>query len=187
MAKIYCRFYFYYCNTLYSSVLKKIIAISLLVVLLFSCTGGWMIYKVQQQLNYLHVRHQLKKAKNITTIILSVSDYENSKVDKHEIKLNDKMYDVERVISKGDSVIIYCMADEKEDGLIASYFSFEKNKTRNAGSDLQILKFLSLVYIQTRPINAPYFTGNIKVYFAAYSCFLKPSVINIESPPPKLS
>ena len=166
--------------------LKKIISIFLLAVLLFSSAGGLLLFKIQQQVNYKHIKKQLLSSQNLTTLKLSVIAYEQSKADKCEIKVNGKMYDVQHVDTANDSVTVYCIADEKEDLLIEWYQNLEKKKSDKSDTNTQFFKFLSLVYLQSKPLNTSPAFIQTETHFSNYCQVFKPTVLDLESPPPKL-
>jgi hypothetical protein len=165
--------------------LKKIIAIFLLVVLLFNCAGGLWIFKFQQQFNYWQVQQELESSQHLAVLNLNIDDYEKSKTGENEISLNGKMYDISSAFVKGNMVLLVCMEDLAEDNLIDSFNEQDEKKSKQGGSDLQLLKFLSLVYIETRQIHTLHFSDADKLYFSAYNRFYSPTVIAVESPPPK--
>lgn len=165
--------------------MKKIIAIFLLAVLLFSNLGGLLLFKIQQQINYQCIKNELRNTRARTTLTLSLADYKKSKVDKHEIKVEGKMYDVQQIVVANGSVIVYCIADEKEDYLIASFQKLEQNKSGKTTACTSLFKLLSLVYLQVKQNEtAPAFI-NLNVLFFSFSNDFQPAVLSIESPPPK--
>lgn len=165
--------------------MKKIIAIFLLAVLLFSNVGGLLLFKIQQQINYQCIKNELRKTKQLTALTLSLADYKKSKVDKHEIKVAGKMYDVQQIVVTNSSVTVYCIADEKEDHLIASYQTLEQNKSGITATNTTLLKLLSLVYLQVKQNETTPAFVNLNVLFFAYSSAFQPALLSIESPPPK--
>lgn len=165
--------------------MKKIIAIFLLAVLLFSNVGGLLLFKIQQQINYQCIKNELRNTKQLTALTLSLADYKKSKVDKDEIKVDGKMYDVQQIVVTNSSVTVYCLADEKEDHLIASYQNLEQSKSGKSSSNTTLLKLLSLVYLHTNQLEtAPAFI-NLKTQFLSYNIAFRPALLSIESPPPK--
>lgn len=149
--------------------------------------GGLFIFKMLQQLNYKEVKAELKSAKNITFLKLSLKEFEQSKIDKHELKVKGKMYDVEHIVITNDSVGVYCFADEKEDRLIAYYQNLEKKNSDKKNSKTTLFKFLSLVYLQARQVNTTPAFIMVTNQFSICNFAFKTAVITIESPPPKLS
>lgn len=165
--------------------IKKITSIFLAALLIFSSCGSLLILKFQQQFNYFKVERQLINAQHLVVLTLLNTAYEKSKIEKDEMLLNGKMYDVKQIIYKGDSVICHCIADEKEDGIIASYFLVQKNKSHADDNNQHVLKLFLLIYLQTKQLLLQPYAENIKLSFTTNSCFFKPAVIHIESPPPK--
>ncbi|MEO8149472.1 MAG: hypothetical protein ABI723_17665 [Bacteroidia bacterium] len=165
--------------------MKKITAIFLLSVLLFNFAGGLLLFKVQQQINYWQVKEELKNSDKLIKLALNLDEYESSKVNEEEVLLNGKMYDVADIIFKDNTVTLFCLADFEENDLIDSFHEFRQKKSRKGESDLHVLKFLSLLYIQTsQHLTVDNFTTVVS-HFSSYNKLFKPAFIAVESPPPK--
>ena len=107
-------------------ILKKIVAISLLLTLLFAYGGYWIVFKLQQY----NIRSEVKQAiKNgisedeIRTFVLAdlekLPPNEFAWIHAKEFKLNGAYFDVIRTENKGDSVLLFCFHDLKESQLFA--------------------------------------------------------------------
>lgn len=83
--------------------------------------GFYVYYVLQLQQIRMEMRHALKQIPDhlLECIKLSNNDFEQAKVEDHEVKVGGKMYDIARIRIKDDSVYVYCLHDEKEDDLIA--------------------------------------------------------------------
>ena len=81
-------------------------------------------------------------------LILSVGEYQKSRLNAHEISFNGNMYDVKSVNVTGDNVELLVINDKKEKRLLKEIKDI-LNKTNQQKKELpeQLQKFLSLNYI----------------------------------------
>jgi len=94
------------------------------------------------------MRDQLKllPSEKLQKIHLTLEEFEKSRVDKHELKIEGRMYDIGRVQIHGDSIIVYALHDESEDSLL-TFISFIINEPIHEKEMKLIAQFLSLVYL----------------------------------------
>lgn len=81
-------------------------------------------------------------------LILTQAEFEEAKVEEHEIKVHGKMYDIARVRAEGDKLKIFCLHDAKEDNLIAfldELVTRPIDKTNSMATSA--FQFLSLIFI----------------------------------------
>jgi mRNA-degrading endonuclease YafQ of YafQ-DinJ toxin-antitoxin module len=175
-------------------ILKKIVAISLLLILLFAYGGYWIVFKLQQY----HIRSEVKQAikngiseEEISTFVLA--DLENlpanefAWVHAKEFKLNGAYYDVIRTEVKGDSVLLFCFHDFKEsqlfaslDRIIAMKMGEHEPLQKNISSLNSLLKSLFLNEFTT--LNS-YGDLSIKLNMIWQNLYLPSCIFYIFSPP----
>lgn len=130
--------------------MKKIGYILLISILFLQLGGLLLLYKVQQY----KIQYEMKEAlyedgAELQKLILSIAEFEKSKIDKHEIYYKGKMYDFKSAIIKNNTVELLVINDAKEEilyDLIRDLFTGtdkQKNKLPNQLSKLLTLTYLS--------------------------------------------
>ncbi|MCX6149716.1 MAG: hypothetical protein NTX22_04230 [Ignavibacteriales bacterium] len=179
---------------------KKIFTYSIVcfifLTLLFNSIGYILIY--QQQL-YTFKHQAFSKIQNflplekMSIIGLSKNDIVSGKIsfrrmEEREFKLNGKMYDVVKEVSKKDSIYFFCIKDEKEDELhqaFVKYFNENSNQTGNKSTSKNIYHNIiteALVIQDKIQIND---SGKIKYCVFGSGRFLS-NHSETPSPPPKV-
>ncbi|MCU0372001.1 MAG: hypothetical protein MUE56_02000 [Ignavibacteria bacterium] len=174
--------------------MKKIVSILLVSMLIFNSAGYVLMYF---QLKYFFKKESFRKITSnlpdseVSRIALSIEEYNNQNenfyfVEPHEIKYFGKMYDITRIETKADSVIIYALSDENEDALndlFAMYFSMNLNDKYS-----RTVSFLNhLIQDAGLPIE---FNGTLSWREDKCNFFIFVPVLNtyldIPTPPPKV-
>ncbi len=133
------------------------------------------------------MREIIENGVELEKITLPLSDYKKYLIEEHELFFHDKLYDVSRVEIEGDSIIFYCIHDEKEQQLLASLeiiFGLEEENANNNNSDLELLNFLNISSI----INQQNSLIKNSVYLASIKDFtpvLQSQSITPNTQPPK--
>lgn len=129
---------------------KRIYAILLLAILTVNAMGFYLYYALQLQKIHAEMREALKFSPEheLEVLELSHAGYKNAKVDDHEVRVKGKMYDIARIKVLKDSVVIFCVHDEKEDDLLA-FVAEIISKPLNTKDSMPgvIIQFLSLMFI----------------------------------------
>jgi hypothetical protein len=101
--------------------MKRFPALLILAILVVNAAGFYIYFVIQLNQIRSEMIHTLKFLPDdqLTILKLAKEEYEDSRVDEHEVKVNGKMYDIARIEVKGDTLIIAAMHDEKEDNLMA--------------------------------------------------------------------
>ena len=127
-------------------------------------------------------------SKEVVQLTVAANDPQLQWEEGSEFSLNDTMYDVLDKKAMGDSIVIRCVADEKETALVNEY---QKINQRNNPSSQQ--KWMSL-YKQMDGFFAPAFVAypdcflpDIKATFAYYQMHILSPAYPIIAPPPRLS
>ena len=84
----------------------------------------------------------------LTKLILSPKEFERSRVDDHELKVEGRMYDIARIQLQDNRIIVFCLHDAAEDNLL----SFLDAVSSRAHKDKHpipstIVQFLSLTFL----------------------------------------
>jgi hypothetical protein len=167
---------------------KRGSAIFLLVILLVNSVGFYVYYIVQLK----QIRWEMQMAlafapeEKLEKISLTYKQYQLSKVDDHEIRIYDKMYDIGRIKITGDSVLVYCIHDTKEENLMA--FLDEITSKPLIGKHAvpsYLIHFLVLVFLQ--PHGDHRFQNNgVSITRSIHYNFNKDLFSNcVNTPPPK--
>jgi hypothetical protein len=168
--------------------LKKIGYILLLTILLLQAGGMLLIYKMQQCYVKQEMQQTLNNSKTkFQKITLSLSEYQKSKINSHEISINGKMYDVKSVNILENNVKLLVINDSKEENILQKIKDFT-NRTNQPNSDLpnQLQQLLSLNYLSPEIKHfffIPVFSINL---FRQPNLNLVSNDSDIPSPPPKL-
>jgi hypothetical protein len=167
---------------------KRGSAIFLLVILLVNSVGFYVYYIVQlKQIRWeMQMALALAPEEKLEKISLTHKQYQLSKVDDHEIRINDKMYDIGRIKITGDSVLVYCMHDAKEENLMAFLDEItSKPLTGKHAIPSHLIHFLVLVFLQ--PHGDHCFQNNgVAITRSIHYKFSKNLFSNcVNTPPPK--
>jgi hypothetical protein len=126
-------------------------------------------------------------ADQLEVLHLSATDYLRLAMGNDEIEVNGKMYDIARVETKKNNIIVYCLHDSSEDNLLTFLDQVLKNAandSQQASSSLFQFNFLSFV------LPSDYKVENPSVYiFNPFTCYLIGDlsfVISLSTPPPRV-
>jgi hypothetical protein len=118
-------------------------------------------------------------------LILSPADFEKSKVEDDEIKVDGKMYDIAWVETTNKEVTVYCLHDEAEDNLL----SFLDEILKNASNDKKQLPsgIFSLLEMDVLPkiLNTSSKDVALQKGFTAYKCYVNDFIPLLNTPPPR--
>lgn len=94
----------------------------------------------------MHEQLRSLPAEQLEKIYLSPEEFVRVRVDEHEIKIGGRMYDIARVHTEGDSIIVYALHDAREDNLL-NFVSFIINEPISKKEMKQFAQFLLLLYL----------------------------------------
>ena len=120
-------------------------------------------------------------------ITLSLSDYQKSKVNAHEISIDQKMYDVKSAKFIGCKVELVIIHDKKEETILKNITKYA-NSRGLPGSQIPVYlqRLLSLNYLSPN-IDRTFFIPSLLIQvFRSAQLILLSSISDIPSPPPKL-
>jgi hypothetical protein len=167
---------------------KKAFAIAILLIMLMQGIGFYVFYAVQGKLVKIEMRKALKNipVNKLSVLKLSAKEYQDSRVDEHEVKVNDRMYDIVKLEVHADTVLVYCVHDTKEDKLLALATEIAGKPIRDKHHMLgQIVQFISLAFIPssfTYTASCVFYKNCVtSLYFFSVQSYLS----TVTSPPPR--
>ena len=129
--------------------MKKLIVFILLSIFAFNFAGFALLFFVEQHVIYYKMNEKVKLEANLERIALTKEQSDKYIWDDgKELKIEDRMYDIARQETKGDSIIYYAVYDDEEVHLFAkleSFFNSKNPKHSDGKMELNCIKFLSLV------------------------------------------
>lgn len=166
---------------------KKLIGIVFLSVLLLQVAGSYVYFIVRLSGIRSEMREQLKYKpdEELTLLTLTKEEFRKAKVNDHEVKVDEKMYDIARIVVQHDKVLVYALHDEAEDNLLAllnEMVERSSNDKKPVPSQLIQLLTLQFVIIENK---IPALTGVSVVHTTPYQVFLPSFISVIEIPPPR--
>ncbi len=107
-------------------------------------------------------------------------------VDEHEIRVEGRMYDIARIESDHQRVIVYAVHDEAEDNLLSFLDEIAKRPLQDKKSPpLQILQFIALTFLPPANTTLSNRDGIRLELNTTYSFNHSDITRTIESPPPQ--
>jgi hypothetical protein len=167
---------------------KKALSVFVLIIFLAHFAGFYIYFFTQLQVVRQEMRAKLKALppEELELFTLSTSEYQKAKVEDHEIKIVGKMYDIARIVEKNGKVLVYCLHDKAEDGLLSFLDKILKLPLKDKKTSPQLVKFTILSYIlPSTPRwgnSAPKLLNVFTHYHLHFSSFFP----SLESPPPRL-
>ena len=180
-------------------VLKNILTRNLFLILIavtfaFNSFGFILTFIIQQERIREKSFEQIESSRHserIITLSFSLSDYEKGtliqRVNEKEIKYDGKMFDVLSIEQSGESVILRCVRDVKEERLEKDFANYmDKNNDLKALSGKQIQFNHQIQFVEltkncglASPLNKNIFSSSFRTDYSQ----TKPKVI---TPPPEL-
>ena len=167
--------------------MKKTISIVFLSILLLQVAGSYVYFIVRLSGIRSEMREQLKDKpdEQLTLFILTSGEYQKAKVDDHEVKVNEKMYDIARIAIKDNKVWVYALHDEAEDNLLALLNEMVKRSSKDKKPvPSQLIQLLSLQFVIIEN-KIPALAGISVVHTTPYHTSFSSFIRRIESPPPR--
>ncbi|UKJ07481.1 hypothetical protein [Solitalea lacus] len=117
--------------------MKRIVPILLLIILLFQFEGASLLFFLRHRQIKSEVYTQISQNLTSDLSIVKISkhsqrDLDFQWVEEDEVRYKGKMYDVVAKEEKGDTIILKCIADHKDD---LAYSSYKKSQKR---TDLEV-------------------------------------------------
>lgn len=101
--------------------MKRLIALIFLVVLVLNVSGTYVFFAIRIGRIYAQRREDLKtpSSSKISRFEFSEAGFQNVRVNKREIKVDGKMYDITQITKSDGRVYVSCIHDEAEDDLFS--------------------------------------------------------------------
>lgn len=134
---------------------KKAFSFLVLAVVIIHLAGFYVYFVVR--LDEIRTSMRLKLAEFPTNQLQAISipfdKFQSSWLGDLEMEWKGNMYDIARVQPSGDDVVVFCLRDEDEDGLlnfIGAVVDMSRQDTRPAPP--QVVQFFSLKYVTSLPL-----------------------------------
>ena len=167
--------------------MKKIIGIVFLSILFLQVAGSYVYFIVRLSGIRSEMREQLKDKPDdeLTLLTLTSSEYRKAKVNDHEVNVNEKMYDIARIVIQDDQVLVYALHDEAEDNLLALLNEMVKRSSKDKKPiPSQLIQLLTLQFVIIEN-TLPAVSATPVEHTTAYTVSIPAFISFIESPPPR--
>ena len=165
-----------------SPVLKRIFAFALLILFLFNTIGYYFIFEIYKYRVKKEIQNAIHPG-SVSVTILKIVDIQQDpqfqRVEKKEFRYKGALYDVIKEVRSGRTTIFYCIHDKKEEDLLATMNTVNKNKfLLSLWQHLIKIAYLSdnLAFKQPFPV---------EILFPTFSVPLTSVLIKTFSPPPE--
>ncbi len=133
------------------------------------------------------MRAQLKNKpdEELTLLTFSAEEFRKVSVDDHEVKVSGKMYDIARIVSREDHVLLYVVHDEAEDNLLVLLNEMVQRSAKDKKPvPSQLLQLLSLLFL---PVDHELLTPGIEIinHSTSYLFSQDSTSPTIDGPPPR--
>ena len=168
--------------------MKKILAILILSVMCIHLAGFYAYFVVRQN----QIRQEMREAigtlptQDFQRFVFKKEEYQKVRVNDHEVRINDKMYDHGAPTFEGEMIVLLALHDEAEDSLISLFKELIESSSQDKKPvPSQLFSFLNLIFITESSLFLP------TVDLAAQKiCFDSTApldvVLPIPSPPPRI-
>jgi hypothetical protein len=166
---------------------KKVIGIVFLSILLLQVAGSYVYFIVRLSAIRQEMREQLKNKpdEHLTLLTLSSDEYQKAKVNDHEVKVNEKMYDIARTVVKDDKVLVYALHDEAEDNLLTLLNEMVKRSSKDKKPvPSHLIQLITLLFIPVDNL-FPQNNGVTLKHHTAYFETVISFASAIDLPPPR--
>ena len=156
-------------------------------ILLLQVAGSYVYFIVRLSAIRQEMREQLKAKpdEQLTLLTLTAEEYQKAKVDDHEVKVNEKMYDITRIVVQDDKVLVYALHDEAEDNLLAFLNEMVKRSSKDKKPvPSQLIQLFTLQFVMIEN-TLPTLSATLVEHTTAYTISIPAFISLIESPPPR--
>jgi hypothetical protein len=156
--------------------------------------GYYLVFRIRQIELKAEVKTYLKTHTNdhhlthFQFVVLNgqVQDSRLNWEDEDEFELSGNMYDVIGKSIKGDTLIIHCLKDEKENSLVKSFEHLQNSQSRDGkNKSASLLQFFGNLYVATELDSVPEIIIPELTSFNCYNPLLINRSSEILTPPPK--
>lgn len=167
--------------------MKRSLYILLLTVVLMQSGGIVVFYRIRQlSIKYAMMQELRNEEKNLENIVLSISEFEKCRINRHEIRYQGNMYDIKSSHIKGGNITLVVVNDKKEANILKKLNQIADNEDENKKQfPDKLLKFMTLLYVCPEPSALTFITSE-SVLFEQKSDKDYFFLADSSSPPPKL-
>jgi hypothetical protein len=128
---------------------RRTAAIVFLLIWLINFSGASVFFMVQIHRQKRTMRELLASLpeKKLVHLTMSAVEFERLRVEKHELKINGRMFDIAFKKASGDRLDVYGLYDEKEDALLSSLRQESRQQHADPSAHQSITSFLSLQFL----------------------------------------
>jgi hypothetical protein len=165
---------------------RKLVAIVLLFVLVFSCTFSYVFYKMNRIAHQQYVSFVKEKAPNeVKTIVFSNEEVISWDRVGEEFILNGKLCDVVSIQKKGVEIIIKYISDTEEDAILDQFANAQKQNEHQNKHFKTKLVWVNYLSCESETIQL-YETSIANVFCKSEFTYSNPYIAG-SLPPPKYS
>jgi hypothetical protein len=130
-----------------------------------------------------------KNEKPYEHIKLTVTEFNKVRINKKEIQLEGRLYDIKKSTTNGEIVSLIVVNDEKEQRIINRIKDLIPYGHKSSPQQLSKIfdQLLSLVYLPTTECEIPLFSSHHLKAITYLRITLRSETLNIPSPPPWLA
>jgi hypothetical protein len=140
--------------------LKKLAAIALLLVFLVNTMGYFVLFRYN---HFLAKREMVSRIRNgdysADVVLLKILNPERSahfkRIEKKEFTWYGRLYDIVSERRDGDTALIYCLHDKKEQELLTDYTLYLRRKSDSTPADNSIIALLYNLVTQALVTDPP--------------------------------
>jgi hypothetical protein len=169
--------------------MKKIPAFLLLAVLLVNAAGFYVYYAIELNRIHREMRAKIRQMPDhaLTRLSLTHQQFENSFVENDEVKVNGKMFDIGRIKTTSDSVIVFALHDEKEEDLMAFVNDIvSKPFDQKSGVTEFVVNYIGLNYLPGQQVREFSTEGSSITHFSQYTHSSNVWFRRVDFPPPRM-
>ena len=109
------------------------------------------------------------------------------KEESKEFSFNNEMYDVVDIKMKGNTILIRCIKDSKEDILIRQYCALfnQQNKSKSSNKNSSLLKLFSQIFTIQEAYNFTFSIVQMQNTFSLITIDIQKNTKDILTPPPR--
>ena len=176
--------------------MRKLLTILLLVSMLFYISSLFVAYKVKR----VELKNEMKafiKANPsldcttkfvFTTTNNNITDKGFTWKEKNkEFIFNNEMYDVVDIKMNGNTILIQCIKDNKEDELIKQYCALlnQQHNSKSTNKNSSLLKLFSQIFTKEEAYNFTFSIAQMQNTFSLITIDIKKNTKDILTPPPR--
>lgn len=167
---------------------KKCTSVFILILLVFHLAGSYVYFAVRLGEVRMTMREKLAELPDHQLEIVDVplAAFQTEWLEEREMKWRGKMYDIARTETVGETVRVFCLHDEDEDGLLnflSAVVETSQQDTHQAPGS--VIQFFSLKYLGAEtavPVRTFYLLTEIHTAYKEHSTSFQPDP---QSPPPR--